>query len=74
MAFGSHKSTWKLNKSMSYSNFVSSIPKTTSLAHQASDGQNPPARSQNPLASGYQTRLSLHAESFVVTLKYSIHI
>ena len=37
-----------------YSNFVILIPKKTTLAHRASDGQNPLARSQNPVAPDYR--------------------
>ena len=46
-------------KSMPYSNFVILIPKKTSLAHRASDGQNPLARSQTPVAQDYRTRICM---------------
>ena len=44
---------------MPYSNFVILVPKKTSLAHRASDGQNPLARSQNPVAPDYRTRICM---------------
>ena len=50
-----HEMWDQLEKRLSvHSNFVILIPKKSSLAHRASDGQN-------PLAPGYQTWLSLQA-------------
>ena len=46
---------------MSYSNFVIFIPQKTLIARRASDGHNLLDGSQNPLAPGYGTQLSLYA-------------
>ena len=49
---------------MPYSNFVILIPKKTSLAHRASDGQNPLARSENLVAPDYRTRICMKCMKF----------